>query len=363
MRVLFTSESGKPLIFNPDDRDVQTWTLFPKGGDHGEMLSRLRDRRCVLWRSVAPDRIGVDPMDEGRLVSPEEALRLLSRWHHELPVDLISGFEVASIPDGPRYGSEVDVFDPDTGEHESVDLTRAKRLWSAYRSPLEDDFDVGVSIRPHEEHLYDLGWGDFVLKLVRDPVGDLTEFRYLDEGESVCWFFSRKVKPPAEYEDLVRKMEGTDDINTFAFDWEIAESVAASDWFNGFDGSIFPSRNTADGKPIESFESLGPGPDGEVCDAARGDKPRWDADNRILYYGDKVARAFQRRAESCVKILLSFEEVGWERRADSLFAESDMKDGKHHDALRSLNTGLRFIRFGSDGTGEGFIWEPITPKV
>lgn len=358
MRVLFTSESGKPLIFNPDDRGVQTWTLFPKGGDHGEMLSRLPDRRWVLWRSVASDRIGVDPMDEGRLVSSEEALRLLSRWHHELPVDLVSGSEVASIPDGPRYGSEVEVFDPDTGEHESVDLTRAKRLWSAYRSPLEDDFNVGVSIRPHEEHLYDLGWGDFVLKLVRDPVGDLTEFRYLDEGESVCWFFSRKVKPPAEYEDLVRKMEGTDDINTFAFDWEIAESVAASDWFNGFDGSIFPSRNTADGKPIESFESLGPRPDGEVCDAARGDKPRWDADNRILYYGDEVAKVFKRDPTLVGMVLNAFEKAGWPERIKVPLSKEDTEIArKHSHAVQSLNRAQNFIRFWADGTLGGVRWE------
>lgn len=88
--------------------------------------------------------------------------------------------------------------------------------------------------------------------------------------------------------------------------------------------------------------------------------PRWDRDNYELWYRDEVVRRIllPDKAENIVRVLNAFQEEGWPRRIDDPLPRR-RDQHRVHQTVRSLNSGLRLIRFHSDGTGEGITWREV----
>jgi hypothetical protein len=369
MNVWFNEENGAPRFFAPEGSGMANWKLYPTSDDHGEMLTRLPDRRWVLWRSVAPDRVGLDRLEPGRIVTNADAARMLLPWGHELPVDLRNQFAVPA-ESKESFDDEVwvDVSVPEEDLIVPMRVDGAEKWTARWNERNWDSFEDFFQ-NWDDETLYRLADRTFILETHERhfAVGwsCSQEAKRLSEADAVEWFLSRRVVPPIDLRDAVaelrsrpRSMLAEMEAERQRVERELELSEAISDPRDTDeigperDGSETGREPPAEHNPGEGTATMGRA---EI-------KPRWDGEARILYYGDEVARTFQKKAESCVKILTSFEEDGWERRTDSLFTETEIRHGKHHDALRSLNSGLRFIRFRSDGTGEGFIWEPIAPE-
>lgn len=85
--------------------------------------------------------------------------------------------------------------------------------------------------------------------------------------------------------------------------------------------------------------------------------PKWDRERLLLHLGDRVIKTVRSRrvARRVCLVLDAFEEVHWQPRIDD-----PLPGGTDHQRLRevvrSLNRGLKAIRFAADGTGAGIIW-------
>jgi hypothetical protein len=89
------------------------------------------------------------------------------------------------------------------------------------------------------------------------------------------------------------------------------------------------------------------------------DRPHWDADRRILWYGGQLVKRYTTKLAVCqVAILSAFEEDGWPPRIDDPLprATNMVPRIRLHEAIKRLNGGQRLIIFGADGTGEGITW-------
>src|SRR5262249_39269185 len=87
-------------------------------------------------------------------------------------------------------------------------------------------------------------------------------------------------------------------------------------------------------------------------------KPRWDGENRELRFDGEVIRRVRGRtiARNVVRVLDAFQEDDWPSRIDNPVHADKVGI---HEIIKSLNAGLRRIRFRGDGTGEGIVWGPI----
>lgn len=85
-------------------------------------------------------------------------------------------------------------------------------------------------------------------------------------------------------------------------------------------------------------------------------KPNWDPATGRLTFRGKIIR--QVRGISVARrlrpILDAFEEAEWpaQIKAPASYSQQEL-----HDAIRGLNQNLELIRFRSDGTGKGVVWE------
>jgi hypothetical protein len=92
-------------------------------------------------------------------------------------------------------------------------------------------------------------------------------------------------------------------------------------------------------------------------------RPEWNRTRGELKLGRKIIRRVRVGvAVNIVKILDAFEEEGWPERIDSPIARAS-DDMAHRDAISSLNKNLVAVRFRSDGTGTGMLWELFTPST
>ncbi len=97
----------------------------------------------------------------------------------------------------------------------------------------------------------------------------------------------------------------------------------------------------------------------EQSDPLEASVPSWNRARSTLNFGNKVSKAIRRlgNATNVVRVLDAFQELGWpERIDDPLLGGADGQ--RLHETIRSLNSGLRFVRFRADGTGQGILWEP-----
>ncbi len=91
--------------------------------------------------------------------------------------------------------------------------------------------------------------------------------------------------------------------------------------------------------------------------------PTWDADRRELRFGGRVVKQFKWPAENQERILKSFQEEGWPHRIDDPIPPKPDQSQRQRlrDAISSLNRNQesRLIRFRSDGSGRGVVWELV----
>ncbi|MEO8939673.1 MAG: hypothetical protein ABI453_03905 [Isosphaeraceae bacterium] len=86
--------------------------------------------------------------------------------------------------------------------------------------------------------------------------------------------------------------------------------------------------------------------------------PHWDRERSKLLLDGKVIREVSKQAKNILQILDTFEEDGWPDRIDDpISGPPESQPTRCHEAVRSLNEGLKMIRFRSDGTGAGITWE------
>jgi len=87
--------------------------------------------------------------------------------------------------------------------------------------------------------------------------------------------------------------------------------------------------------------------------------PVWDAARRELRLGQLVLKRFRQPAKNQEAILAAFQEDGWPIRIDSPIRNGNDANAPErvHNAVKRLNRQIRrFIRFESDGNGEGVMW-------
>jgi len=92
---------------------------------------------------------------------------------------------------------------------------------------------------------------------------------------------------------------------------------------------------------------------------ARSLIPVWDAARRELRLGQVVLKRFRQPAKNQEAILAAFQEDGWPIRIDSPIRNGNDANAPErvHNAVKRLNRQIRrFIRFESDGNGEGVMW-------
>lgn len=86
-------------------------------------------------------------------------------------------------------------------------------------------------------------------------------------------------------------------------------------------------------------------------------RPFWNHETCELRWNGEVIRRIKNRSQATdlIRILNAFEEDRWPNRIDNPIP--GMRDRtKLGDRIKSLNHGLRQIKFGADGDGKGIIW-------
>jgi hypothetical protein len=95
--------------------------------------------------------------------------------------------------------------------------------------------------------------------------------------------------------------------------------------------------------------------------------PRWDSDSRELWYLDRLVKQFRVPSPNQEIVIMSFEEEGWPTGIDDPLPHHVDRDPKQrlHDTIRSLNRNQkhRLLKFKGNGTGQGVIWEPLSPDL
>lgn len=89
---------------------------------------------------------------------------------------------------------------------------------------------------------------------------------------------------------------------------------------------------------------------------AQPDCPRWDAESRTLYFGDRLVKRYDRHpANAQTPVLQAFESAGWPDSITFVFEE-----GQRGNTIRGLNKSLGKrtpITFHGTGTGDGVRWQ------
>ena len=91
------------------------------------------------------------------------------------------------------------------------------------------------------------------------------------------------------------------------------------------------------------------------------ERPRWDFETGELWLGEQQIRRLRLlNSSKLVPILNSFQESGWQRSVPDPLPDGPDAE-RLYDAARSLNTGLKLIRFRTVGSeAEDFVcWERL----
>jgi hypothetical protein len=91
--------------------------------------------------------------------------------------------------------------------------------------------------------------------------------------------------------------------------------------------------------------------------------PHWDTEDRTLYVGQQIVKAYRVRSPNQEAVLAAFEEEQWPRCIDDPLSPSGDQNPKQRlrDTIKCLNANQKnhLIRFRGDGTGERVRWEWI----
>lgn len=88
-------------------------------------------------------------------------------------------------------------------------------------------------------------------------------------------------------------------------------------------------------------------------------RPSWNKKTFRLYYQGRLARNVRgEAARNVIQVLDAFEKQGWPDSIDNpLLSPGD--NLALHQTIKSLNKGLKGIRFRANGLGTGIIWDPV----
>ncbi len=97
--------------------------------------------------------------------------------------------------------------------------------------------------------------------------------------------------------------------------------------------------------------------------AAKPLVPRWIKTSGELRFGDAVCRLYKAKAASnVVRVLDAFEEEGWPPEVlDPL--PNGVNSKRLSETIRSLNKGLKVIRFRGKGTGQHYTWHKLSDSA
>jgi hypothetical protein len=86
--------------------------------------------------------------------------------------------------------------------------------------------------------------------------------------------------------------------------------------------------------------------------------PTWNLQRKELWLSGCLIKRFRVHSPNQEGILEAFQEEGWPER---IF--DPLQPGRLPETIKSLNRHqrTRLIRFSGDGTGQGILWEPMTP--
>ncbi len=88
--------------------------------------------------------------------------------------------------------------------------------------------------------------------------------------------------------------------------------------------------------------------------------PAWDGRCRQLWLGEVLVKEFRQLARNQEAILAAFQEEGWPPCIDDPLPGVAGQDASErlHNAIKRLNIQLvRLLRFSTDGTGQGALWQ------
>ncbi len=95
--------------------------------------------------------------------------------------------------------------------------------------------------------------------------------------------------------------------------------------------------------------------------------PVWDDQRHELRVGQVLVKRFKWRATNQEAVLSAFEEDGWPARIDDPLPPIADTDPKRRlsDTIKCLNRKQQnaLVRFSGDGTGEGVLWDLVSPPV
>lgn len=93
------------------------------------------------------------------------------------------------------------------------------------------------------------------------------------------------------------------------------------------------------------------------------DKPHWDSQRRQLEYRGEIVKSVPANARNQIGVLAAFEEQKWPAAiSDPLPPENSVVPSQRlRDTVKNLNKRMvnQLVRFRSNGTGRGVIWEPV----
>ena len=134
---------------------------------------------------------------------------------------------------------------------------------------------------------------------------------------------------------------------------------------DGRPGGVAPGRQRVNAQPASASETQSTNSTGTEGDPQQ-DVPVWDPLRREFQVGDRVVKRFRLPSANQETLLMAFQEEGWPPRIDDPLPPRPNQDPKMrlHNAIKGLNRHQkhRLVRFMGDGTGEGVLWELMTPE-
>lgn len=198
----------------------------------------------------------------------------------------------------------------------------------------------------------------FGMRYWHDRIGafavELEAIGEMNDGETLRRFQAGLLSPTNDYADPIH------DAHEYT-NYRIAILKEIRDW-------LYNSLMRYDPPQDEWLLNHGAQPNSEMGEAGTGGLAiplptvRWNRDTRELTVGSSIARKLRglKVAANIVKILDAFELDGWPPHIDSPFTSDESGKEKLRAAIRTLNSGLQYLRFEADGSGEGVVWQRVS---
>jgi hypothetical protein len=329
-------------------------------------------RMGVLTRTVwlQNKNLWETPGDQRTWIGVLQAISQLDEARRVLPPE-IAGWTYASLPfvfaKFNRLAANLTQAARTTGEYNGARFGSGPvpgiELWRELRSLADDALDKGSRLRPY----YELGvaLGDFQLELwdldqaavLSNDLGRLPDIlpvvervRQLPKVDvrriPVLRAMVRSApelnsgEPATFYRRLIGENRDAFCLPTGAVDFR----------------TIHQLDRTLDTRIQEGLQRIAL-ERAQIESGQQREKPWWRRDLLELYVGVRRVRRVAKQAHSLIEILNRFEEEGWPPTPISNPLRTSADPDRLKDAVKSLNRGLKQIRFGSNGNGQGITWD------